>query len=80
MDVGGMLVGLAGDFVRERVELVRREAVRPWRTGRKGTAAEVGRWIGVGLAVAALGSGVALAVLAGRAEERDAIRRGGRRS
>lgn len=38
-----------------------RRVAEPWRTGRRGTAAEVGRWLGLGLAVGAFALGVGLA-------------------
>lgn len=47
-----------------RVRGWRRELERPWREGRKGTPAEVGRWIGLGLAVGAFVAGVGAAVYA----------------
>jgi hypothetical protein len=58
------LLNLAGDIVKERWVSLRREATAPWREGPKGTAAEVGRGIGLGLLIAALALGVGGAILA----------------
>lgn len=58
------LLNLAGDIVKDRWVLLRREATAPWREGPNGTAAEVGRGIGLGLLIAALALGVGGAILA----------------
>lgn len=58
------LLSLAGDIVKDRWVLLRREATAPWRDGPSGTAAEVGRGIGLGLLVAALALGIGGAILA----------------
>ncbi len=64
------LAGPAADLAREiasgEVEYWRSEITRPWRTGRRGRWAEVGRWIGTGLAVGAAAWGVIAAVQAER--------------
>lgn len=60
------LLRLAGDVVKDRWVLLRREATAPWREGQSGTAAEVGRGIGLGLLIAALALGVGAAVFATR--------------
>lgn len=51
-----------GSLVSAEVERRKRALTRPWREGRSGTAAEVGRWIGVGLAVGAFVGGVIAAI------------------
>lgn len=51
-----------GSVVSAEVERRKRELTRPWREGRSGTAAEIGRWIGVGLAVGAFVGGVLAAI------------------
>jgi hypothetical protein len=60
------LLRFAGGLVKERWVMIRREATAPWREGQEGTAAEVGRGIGLGLFVAALALGVGGAILATR--------------
>ncbi|WP_420449695.1 hypothetical protein [Candidatus Palauibacter sp.] len=64
------LAGPAADIAREivsgEVDYWRSEISRPWRTGRPGHWAEVGRWIGTGLAVGAAVWGVMAAVQAER--------------
>lgn len=60
------LLRLAGDVVRDRWVSLRREATAPWREGASGTAADVGRGIGLGLLVAALALGVGAAIVATR--------------
>lgn len=61
---GPLVVRLVREAARSRVRGVRRELERPWRTGRKGAAAEAGRWLGVGLAVGAFVAGVGAALYA----------------
>jgi len=58
------LLSLAGDIVKERWVLLRRDATAPWRDGPSGTAAEVGRGIGLGLLITALALGIGGAILA----------------
>jgi hypothetical protein len=62
--------GAIGRFVaaeaRRSARAWRAELERPWRRGRKGTAAETGRWIGLGLAVGAFVAGVGAALYAER--------------
>ena len=60
------ILNLAGDIVKDRWVLLRREATAPWRDGPSGTPAEVGRGIGLGLLIAALALGVGAAILAVR--------------
>lgn len=60
------LLSLAGDIVKDRWVVLRREATAPWRDGPSGTAAEVGRGIGLGLLIAALALGIGGAMLASR--------------
>lgn len=57
-------VRMARRSARRRLRGWRREAVRPWRTGREGVAAEVGRWIGAGLAVGSVLAGLGAALYA----------------
>ena len=60
--LGELVVRGLEDAVRARAAAWRRELRRPWREGRPGGAAEVGRWIGFGLAVGAFAAGMAAAV------------------
>ena len=60
------LLRLAGDIARDRWVSLRREATSPWREGRSGTTAEIGRGIGLGLLIAALALGVGAALVATR--------------
>lgn len=55
----------ARGYARYRWGAWRREATRPWREGAEGTAASLGRWIGLSLAVGAkaLGAGAAIYVI-----------------
>ena len=48
-------------YVKYRWRRLWRDAATPWREGRDGTAAAVGRWIGVSLAVGAKAVGVGAA-------------------
>jgi hypothetical protein len=57
------LARLAGWAVRNRAEALKDEIVRPWRRGRRAPEAEVGRWVGLGLAVGGLVLGVGLAIV-----------------
>jgi hypothetical protein len=57
------LAKLASWAVRNRARALRKEIVRPWRRGRSTQAAEVGRWVGLGLAVGALVLGAGLAII-----------------
>ncbi|MBT8477301.1 MAG: hypothetical protein KJO06_00185 [Gemmatimonadetes bacterium] len=50
--------------VRDRAGALKDEIARPWRRGEDLPEAEVGRWIGLGLAVGALLTGAGLAILA----------------
>lgn len=61
----GSVVGrvLAAE-ARRRLRRWRRELEDPWVPGSAGTAAEAGRWIGVGLAVGAFVAGVGAALYA----------------
>jgi hypothetical protein len=60
----GRIRGEAGKRGRE----VKRELTRPWREGRSGAPAEIGRWLGLGLALGALIVGVAAGLRAARGE------------
>lgn len=62
----GDLVRLVRGELGERAREARRDLTRPWREGRTGPAAEVGRWLGLGLALGATALGVVAAVRAGR--------------
>lgn len=64
--LAGPAADLAREIVSDEVEYWRREITRPWKTGRRGRWAEVGRWIGTGLAVGAVVLGVIAAVQAER--------------
>lgn len=57
-------VRLARRSTRRRLRGWRRAATLPWRTGRDGAAAEVGRWIGAGLAVGSVLAGLGAALYA----------------
>ncbi len=59
------LTEVARGYARYRWRSLKREALRPWREGRSGAAAGLGRWIGFSLAVGAkaLGVGAALYVV-----------------
>ena len=58
------LARLAAWAVRNRTLALRDEIARPWRRGRGTPEEEVGRWVGLGLAVGALVVGVGLAIIA----------------
>ena len=58
------LARLAAWAVRNRTLALRDEIARPWRRGRGTPEEEVGRWVGLGLAVGALVVGAGLAILA----------------
>lgn len=57
-----LVARLVAESARRRVRGWRRELERPWRRGRRGRAAEAGRWIGVGLAAGAFVAGVGAAL------------------
>jgi hypothetical protein len=59
---GGALLHVAGVRAEQEIRQWQRELIRPWREGTKGPAAEVGRWIGVGLAVGTVVAGIAAAL------------------
>ncbi len=61
-EAGKELTRAAGDTARSEVDRWQREIERPWRQGRNSTAARTGRWIGLGLAVGAIVTGVGLAL------------------
>jgi len=62
------VVRLARDLARDQVIALRDEVTRPWRRGKKGTAAEIGRWLGASLSAGAalLGLGLAIRAALGR--------------
>ncbi len=57
-DVVGPVARGAGDAIAGEVAYWRRELQRPWQEGRARPAARVGRWIGLGLALGAVATGV----------------------
>lgn len=63
------LARLATWAVRNRALALRDEIARPWRRGSNLPEAEVGRWLGFGLAVGALAVGVGLALIATLSED-----------
>ena len=64
--LAGPAAEVAREIVSGEVEYWRSEITRPWRTGRSGRLAEVGRWIGTGLAVGAAVWGMIAAIQAER--------------
>ena len=63
------LAKLATWAVRNRTRALRNEIARPWRRGRSTPEAEVGRWVGLGLAMGALVLGAGLAILTTLSED-----------
>jgi hypothetical protein len=63
------LARLATWAVRNRARALRDEVARPWRRGRSRPEAEIGRWVGFGLAISSLVVGVGLAVIAALSED-----------
>ena len=59
---GALLAKTARGYARHRWRLLKRDAVRPWRDGRDGTAARLGRAAGVSLAVGAKAFGLGAAL------------------
>lgn len=59
---GGAILQLAGVRAEQEIRHWQGELIRPWREGSVGPAAEVGRWIGVGLAVGTVVAGIAAAL------------------
>ena len=57
------LAKLATWAVRNRALALRDEIARPWHRGRQIPEAEVGRWIGLGLALGTIVVGVGLAII-----------------
>lgn len=68
--VGERALGLLREEAEARLRGLGRDLARPWREGRSGTAAELGRWIGLGAAAGAAVAGLAAALY---------VARGGRR-
>jgi hypothetical protein len=56
-------------LVRDRARAVRDEITRPWRRGEQTPEAEVGRWLGLGLALGAILVGAGLALFTTLREE-----------
>jgi hypothetical protein len=63
------LARLAAWAVRNRARAMKNEIVRPWRRGRRTPEAEVGRWVGLGLALGAAVLGAGLAIYSTLSEE-----------
>ena len=63
------LARLATWAVRNRALALRDEIARPWKRGSRLPEAEVGRWIGFGLAIGALAVGVGLALITTLSED-----------
>ncbi len=59
---GGAVLHIASMRAEQEVRHWQRELIRPWREGSKGGAAELGRWIGIGLAVGTVVAGIAAAL------------------
>lgn len=64
----GALVGRIRGEAGERAREAKRELTRPWREGRPGAPAEIGRWLGLGLALGAVIVGVTAGVRASRGD------------
>lgn len=62
VQAGRTLMRIGALSTKREVRHWRRELTRPWREGPDGRPAEIGRWIGVGLAVGTLIIGVAAAL------------------
>lgn len=65
MKSGGIVGSIRGE-ARDRTLGVKRELTRPWREGRSGAPAEIGRWLGLGLALGSVIVGVAAGLNATR--------------
>jgi hypothetical protein len=63
------LARLAAWAVRNRALALRDEVARPWHRGPRTPEAELGRWVGLGLAVGSLVIGVGLAIIANLSED-----------
>ncbi len=61
---GRALVWIGRGLVRYGLRRLRHEASRPWRHGRRGAAADIGRMVGATLAVGAKTFGVGAALYA----------------
>ena len=59
---GRALVWIGRGLVHYGFRRLRREASRPWRQGRRGAAADIGRMVGATLAVGAKSFGVGAAL------------------
>lgn len=59
---GALVAKTARAYGRYRWRMLRRDAARPWREGRDGTAARLGRAMGLSLAVGAKALGVGAAL------------------
>lgn len=69
---GRRALGLLREEAESRVGEFRRELARPWREGRSGAPAELGRWLGLGAAVGAAVAGLAAAIYVARRGRREA--------
>jgi len=63
------LARLAVWAVKNRSRALRDEITRPWHRGLDLPEAEVGRWVGLGLALGALVAGAGLAIIASLSED-----------
>ena len=69
--VGERALELVREEAGRRVRRAGRELTRPWREGRPGTRAEIGRWIGLGAALGAAVAGLAAALYVARGGRRE---------
>lgn len=69
--VGERALGLVRDEARRRVRETGRKLAFPWREGRSGAEAEIGRWLGLGAAVGAAVAGLAAALYVARRGRRE---------
>ena len=61
--MGGVVLSEAvRGYVRYRWRSLKRDVARPWRDGKKGAAADLGRWLGLSLALGAKAFGTGAAV------------------
>lgn len=53
---------VASEVLSGEVDYWRDEVTRPWKEGRRGRPAEIGRWLGLGLAIGATAAGIIAAL------------------
>ena len=63
-EIVGPVLGPAKEFVSGELDYWRDELTGPWVRGRPGQTAQIGRWIGLGLAAVATVAGVIAALRA----------------